>query len=212
MKKIFAPLLIASISLYGEGAVIEIHPASADESPSAVEAALPPTIVVEQENKIEEAPSLSLEIESIEPEKNSAIAEETKQPDELLLVETKEQNNAVETEQSIETAENLNTQPAIETNVESGIASEPVLEAAPSIAGPTPAVVSPAIQETLAGTTESTETEQQPQQIPSMVGKGSSQSANAARNRTWQNVAIAAGAVAIAVTALILVHNNRGHH
>ncbi|MES2122870.1 MAG: hypothetical protein V4492_08870 [Chlamydiota bacterium] len=43
------------------------------------------------------------------------------------------------------------------------------------------------------------------------VGQGSDEGAKAARNRRWQNIAIAAGAVAIAVTALILVANNDGH-
>lgn len=43
------------------------------------------------------------------------------------------------------------------------------------------------------------------------VGQGSDEGAKAARNRRWQNIAIAAGAVAVAVTALILVANNDGH-
>jgi len=43
------------------------------------------------------------------------------------------------------------------------------------------------------------------------VGKASNDAVAAARSKQWQNILIAAGAVAIAVTALILVHNNAGH-
>lgn len=46
---------------------------------------------------------------------------------------------------------------------------------------------------------------------PTIVGRASDEAARAARNRQWQNVFIAVGAVVIAVTALILVHNNSGH-
>ena len=43
------------------------------------------------------------------------------------------------------------------------------------------------------------------------VGKASHDSVAAAKSKQWQNILIAAGAVAIAITALILVHNNAGH-
>lgn len=44
------------------------------------------------------------------------------------------------------------------------------------------------------------------------VGQASDEGANAARSKTWQNIGLAVGAVAIAITALILVANNDGHH
>jgi hypothetical protein len=43
------------------------------------------------------------------------------------------------------------------------------------------------------------------------VGKASNEGSRAAKRKRWQNYAIAAGAIAIAVTALILVANNDGH-
>jgi|SRR3990172_3516590 len=48
-----------------------------------------------------------------------------------------------------------------------------------------------------------------------LVGHASNDGAKTARKKQWQNIALAAGAVAIAVTALILVANNNGkssHH
>lgn len=44
------------------------------------------------------------------------------------------------------------------------------------------------------------------------VGQAANEGANAAKRKQWQNIALAAGAVAIAVTALILVASNDGHH
>lgn len=44
------------------------------------------------------------------------------------------------------------------------------------------------------------------------VGSAANEGTNAAKKRHWQNIALAAGAVAVAVTALILVANNNGHH
>lgn len=44
------------------------------------------------------------------------------------------------------------------------------------------------------------------------VGQAASDGSNAAKKRQWQNIALAVGAVALAVTALILVANNNGHH
>ncbi len=44
------------------------------------------------------------------------------------------------------------------------------------------------------------------------VGQAASDGANAAKKKRWQNIALAAGAVAVAVTALILIANNDGHH
>ena len=44
------------------------------------------------------------------------------------------------------------------------------------------------------------------------VGQAANEGSNAARKKQWQNIALATGAVALAVTALILVANNDGHH
>lgn len=44
------------------------------------------------------------------------------------------------------------------------------------------------------------------------VGQAASEGSNAAKRKRWQNIAIAAGAIAIAVTALILIASNDGHH
>ncbi len=44
------------------------------------------------------------------------------------------------------------------------------------------------------------------------VGAAASEGSNTAKKKQWQNVALAAGAVAVAVTALILVSTNDGHH
>lgn len=43
------------------------------------------------------------------------------------------------------------------------------------------------------------------------VGKASNDAVAAAKSKQWQNILIAVGVVAIAITALILVHNNAGH-
>jgi hypothetical protein len=59
----------------------------------------------------------------------------------------------------------------------------------------------------------------QPQDLPddseqegTSVGQAASDGTNAAKSRQWRNIAIATGAVALAVTALILVASNDGHH
>jgi hypothetical protein len=44
------------------------------------------------------------------------------------------------------------------------------------------------------------------------VGQAASEGSNAAKKKRWQNIALATGAVALAVTALILVASNDGHH
>jgi hypothetical protein len=44
------------------------------------------------------------------------------------------------------------------------------------------------------------------------VGQAASDGTNAAKSRQWRNIAIATVAVALAVTALILVASNDGHH
>lgn len=44
------------------------------------------------------------------------------------------------------------------------------------------------------------------------VGYAASEGANAAKKKQWQNIALAVGAVAVAVTALVLVSSNEGHH
>lgn len=43
------------------------------------------------------------------------------------------------------------------------------------------------------------------------VGQAASEGSNAAKKKQWQNIALAVGAVAVAVTALILIHDNSGH-
>ena len=44
------------------------------------------------------------------------------------------------------------------------------------------------------------------------VGAAASEGTNAAKKKQWQNIALAVGAVAVAVTALVLVSSNDGHH
>lgn len=44
------------------------------------------------------------------------------------------------------------------------------------------------------------------------VGLASQDGAKTAKSKQWQNIALAVGAVAVAVTALVLVANNDGHH
>ena len=44
------------------------------------------------------------------------------------------------------------------------------------------------------------------------VGQAASEGTNAAKKKRWQNIALAAGALAVAITALILVASNDGHH
>jgi hypothetical protein len=43
------------------------------------------------------------------------------------------------------------------------------------------------------------------------VGQAASDGVSAAKKKRWQNIALAAGAVAVAVTALVLIANNDGH-
>jgi hypothetical protein len=52
---------------------------------------------------------------------------------------------------------------------------------------------------------------EEPDEGGTPVGQASNEGTRAAKKKRWQNYAIAAGAVAIAVTALILVANNDGH-
>ncbi len=44
------------------------------------------------------------------------------------------------------------------------------------------------------------------------VGQAANEGFSAAKKKHWQNIALAVGAVAVAVTALILVASNDGHH
>ena len=44
------------------------------------------------------------------------------------------------------------------------------------------------------------------------VGVAANEGMSAAKKKQWQNIALAVGAVAVAVTALILVASNDGHH
>lgn len=67
-------------------------------------------------------------------------------------------------------------------------------------------VLTPALRADDYGSDEETEEEGTP------VGAASSEGANAAKSRRWRNIALATAAVAVAVTALILVANNDGHH
>lgn len=44
------------------------------------------------------------------------------------------------------------------------------------------------------------------------VGQAAADGSNTAKKKQWRNIALAVGAVAVAVTALILIANNDGHH
>lgn len=44
------------------------------------------------------------------------------------------------------------------------------------------------------------------------VGQAASEGSKTAKRKQWQNIALATAAVAVAVTALILIANNDGHH
>jgi len=44
------------------------------------------------------------------------------------------------------------------------------------------------------------------------VGQAADEGSRAAKRKQWRNVALAVGAVAVAITALILVSSNDGHH
>ena len=44
------------------------------------------------------------------------------------------------------------------------------------------------------------------------VGQAADEGSRAAKSRQWRNIALAVGAVAVAITALILVASNDGHH
>ncbi len=63
--------------------------------------------------------------------------------------------------------------------------------------------------------TDTTETATSPAELPAdegtAVGQASTEGMSAAKKRQWTNIALAVGAVAVAVTALILVSNNSGH-
>jgi hypothetical protein len=50
------------------------------------------------------------------------------------------------------------------------------------------------------------------EELGASVGQASNEGVNAAKRRQWRNIALAVGAVAVAVTALILVSCNDGHH
>ena len=73
-------------------------------------------------------------------------------------------------------------------------------------------ILSPSLKaEDLQETEEPTAEESQETNEGTPVGQASNEGSNAAKKKRWQNYAIAAGAVAIAITALILVANNDGH-
>lgn len=57
---------------------------------------------------------------------------------------------------------------------------------------------------------QSDEEEAQPDE-GTEVGQAANEGTSAAKKRQWQNIALAVGAVAVAVTALILVSSNNGH-
>ncbi len=54
-------------------------------------------------------------------------------------------------------------------------------------------------------------TEELPEEQGSAVGQASNEGMSAAKKKQWTNIAIAVCAVAVAVTALILVASNDGH-
>ncbi len=217
MKKIIVPLLMTSISLYGTAATVEIQPVTAtDEAPKAeLPSNIPANDILSKEPSIETVQAASetplnpaadpaqpvetLEANALVHDTSPESAAEVTQRNEPSpsLVETSAGTAASSVETSQETAVEI-TNPAQTAAVPAEPSSAPVA---------TPAQVTKAAE----NTDQSDQTTGQSQQIPSMVGKASNQSSQAARNRTWQNIAIAAGAVAIAVTALILVHNNNGH-
>ncbi len=73
-------------------------------------------------------------------------------------------------------------------------------------------VFSPALkaEESPQAPTETAPAASEPEGTP--VGAASSEGTNTAKKKQWQNIALAVGAVAVAVTALILVSTNDGHH
>jgi hypothetical protein len=82
-------------------------------------------------------------------------------------------------------------------------------------------VLTPALRADTA--TDDTNSENQTEQVQSSnnqetevdegtpVGQAANDGSKAARKKQWQNIALAAAAVVVAVTALILVANNDGH-
>ena len=50
------------------------------------------------------------------------------------------------------------------------------------------------------------------QSSPARVGKGAEEGADSAKSSHWGQFAIAAGAIAVGVTAIVLIANNKGHH
>lgn len=84
---------------------------------------------------------------------------------------------------------------------------------APSEEAPAPQDEStppPATESTTSPATAPSE-EPAPEEEGTPVGQAAKSGARDARNRTWQNIGLAAATVAVAVTAIILVSSNSGH-
>ncbi len=74
------------------------------------------------------------------------------------------------------------------------------------------AAVEPQTTEVQAVSDEQQETEVQDESDEgTTVGQASTEGSSTAKKRMWQNIGLAVGAVAIAVTALVLVSQNEGH-
>jgi len=74
-------------------------------------------------------------------------------------------------------------------------------------------MLSPALRADAPAPDEDVEIEQTQQEMEgTSVGQAASDGSNAARKKQWQNIALATGAVALAITALLLVASNDGHH
>jgi len=222
MKKIFVPLLMTSLSFNGTATAVEVQTVpSTDEAPLTNAQANVPSIPskerpVETKPVASEAsstPFMEAALEAAQAIRADSIANKS---DQTAAVATETPSEA-----TVDAAQASMTDQAATAATETP--SEAVVDAAKAAtsdqtaaaAGEVPSATSSKkvqlSKEMAAEATQPDHSADQQQAIPSMVGKASSQSAQAARNRTWQNIAIAAGAVAIAVTALILVHNNNGH-
>lgn len=75
---------------------------------------------------------------------------------------------------------------------------------------PAPAETTPAAS--IESNVPALDTTTTPEDEGTPVGYASKEGSSAARRKTWQNIGLAVAAVAVAVTALILVSSNSGHH
>ncbi len=89
---------------------------------------------------------------------------------------------------------------------------------APSIKAEVPTAIEPISEQTSGSSLDDSTplavdpvAEDLPEEQGTPVGKASDKAKNNAKKKQWQNIAIAVCAVAVAVTALILVSSNEGH-